>query len=159
IILIVHCIQKRGRGTMKKIAQSESLADQDYKIIKESITNGKLQDNEALPEEKLAKDLGISRTPLRDALGRLAVEGLIIQQKGAPAVVAGFTKERSLDYMELRSLLEVYNIEKIITKIDDKMAIKLEENLNKQLKAIHEGTYNDFIEEDRQFHLLLASVN
>src|SRR5699024_3709452 len=122
-------------------------------------TSGTLQDNEALPEEKLAKDLGVSRTPLRDALGRLAAEGLITQQKGSPAVVASFTKERSLDYMELRSLLEVYNIEKVITKMDEKLIVELEENLENQLIAIKQGTYNDFMEKDRQFHLLIASVN
>lgn len=55
---------------MKKIIQRETLADQAYRIIKESITNGKLKAKKALPEEKLAKDLGISRTPLRDAFLR-----------------------------------------------------------------------------------------
>lgn len=144
---------------MKKIPHSESLADKAYNIIKESITNGDLKDEEPLPEERLAKNLGISRTPLRDALNRLASEGLIIQQKSAPAIVASFTKERSLEYMELRSLLEVYNIEKVITKIDDNIIAALEENLEDQLLAIEQGTYNDFIELDRQFHLILADVN
>ncbi|RYG73188.1 GntR family transcriptional regulator [Lentibacillus lipolyticus] len=144
---------------MEKKPQSESLANQAYKILKESIMNGDLQDEEPLPEEKLANNLGISRTPLRDALNRLAAEELIIQQKGAPAIVASFTKERSLEYMELRSLLEVYNIERIITILEDDVIVALEENLENQRFAIKGGTYNDFIEQDRQFHLLLASVN
>lgn len=144
---------------MKRIRQSESLADQAYNVLKEAILNGKMQDEEPLPEEKLAKDLGISRTPLRDALGRLTAEGLIIQRKGAPAIVASFTRERSLEYMEIRSLLEVYNIEKIITKIDDTVFQKLQDNLASQLAAIEKGTYKDFIEQDREFHLLLASIN
>src|SRR5690606_12392933 len=104
---------------MEKIKQSGTLADQAYKIIKKAIINGKLKENELLPEEKLAKNLGISRTPLRDALNRLSVEGLVVQQTGRPARVASFTKEKSLEYLELRSLLEVYNIEKTISKFDD----------------------------------------
>ena len=77
---------------MKKIKQSETLADQAYKMLKQAITNGKLKENEQLPEEKLANNLGISRTPLRDALSRLAAEGLVIHQTGRTAVVASFTK-------------------------------------------------------------------
>ncbi|MFA1822773.1 GntR family transcriptional regulator [Virgibacillus oceani] len=144
---------------MKKIVQSETLADQAYRTIKKAITNGDLKDRETLPEEKLANNLGISRTPLRDALGRLASEGLIIQQKGAPAIVASFTKENSLEYMELRSLLEVYNIEKIIAKVNDTLLKDLRTNLEHQLAAINDNKYNEFIEYDREFHLVLASYN
>lgn len=144
---------------MEKIKQSGTLADQAYKIIKKAIINGKLKENELLPEEKLAKNLGISRTPLRDALNRLSVEGLVVQQTGRPARVASFTKEKSLEYLELRSLLEVYNIEKTISKFDDGLIKKLKENLDEQMAAFERGNYHDFIELDREFHLLLASRN
>ncbi len=144
---------------MEKIKHNETLADQAYKIIKKAIVNGKLKENEPLPEERLAKNLGISRTPLRDALNRLSVEGLVIQQTGRPAKVASFTKEKSLEYLELRSLLEVYNIEKTISKFDDDLITKLKGNLSEQLSAIERDNYHDFIELDREFHLLLASRN
>lgn len=144
---------------MQRITQAKSLSDQAYNVIKEDILNGKFQDNDALPEEKLAKSLGISRTPLRDALRRLSIDGLIILKQGEPARVASFTKERALEYMEIRSLLEVFNIEKIIHKIDDALIQALEENLQAQKQAIEEGTYSDFIETDRTFHLLLASYS
>jgi DNA-binding GntR family transcriptional regulator len=158
--MVVYSIQQTGKvKQMMKITQSETLADQAYRIIKQSITNGDLKDEEQLPEEKLARNLGISRTPLRDALSRLAAEGLIIQQKGAPAIVAGFTKESSLEYMELRSLLEVYNIEKIIAKVSSKMLQELRDNLAGQKAAIAEDNYKEFIELDREFHLFLTSFS
>jgi DNA-binding GntR family transcriptional regulator len=144
---------------LKKIKQSETLADQAYDLLKKAIIIGKLKGDESLPEEKIAADLGISRTPLRDALNRLAAEGLVIHRKGRPAVVASFTKENSLEYMELRSLLEVHNIEKIISKVDEAFLVLLEENLANQLDAIERDHYHDFIELDREFHLLLASPN
>jgi DNA-binding GntR family transcriptional regulator len=144
---------------LKKIKQSETLADQAYNLLKKSIIIGELKGDESLPEEKIAADLGISRTPLRDALNRLASEGLVIHRKGRPAVVASFTKENSLEYMELRSLLEVHNIEKIISKVDEAFLVLLEENLANQLDAIERDHYHDFIELDREFHLLLASPN
>lgn len=144
---------------MEKIRQNETLADQAYNLLKKGIIVGQLKGGESLPEEKIAKDLRISRTPLRDALNRLVVEGLVIQGKGRPSIVASFTKEHSLEYMELRSLLEVNNIEKIISKIDAAFLLLLRNNLAEQLDAIERDNYHDFIELDRAFHLLLASPN
>lgn len=144
---------------LEKIQQNGTLAEQAYHSLKKGIIIGTLKDGEALPEEKIAKDLGISRTPLRDALNRLAMEGLIVQGKGKPAIVASFTKAHSLEYMELRSLLEVNNIEKIISKIDQAFIEALRGNLAQQWDAIERDHYNDFIELDRDFHLLLASLN
>ncbi|MEI3613430.1 GntR family transcriptional regulator [Pseudogracilibacillus sp. SO30301A] len=144
---------------MRVIRPTETLADQAYNLLKEAITTGKLKAGESLPEERLAKEMGISRTPLRDALNRLDVEGLIQHQTGKPAVVEGFTKEDSLNYMELRSILEVKNIEKIISKVDEPFIKVLKENLKEQLAAIKEDNYKTFIELDRDFHLLLAQLN
>lgn len=144
---------------MKKLNQSETLADQAYKMLKQAIVQGTLEDNESLPEEKLANDLGISRTPLRDALARLANEGLVVHERGRPAKVSSFTKEKSLEYLELRSLLEVYNIEKIIFKVDEPFIQALKDNAASQLESIQNNNYNAFIDLDRDFHLLLASQN
>ncbi|MFD2830602.1 GntR family transcriptional regulator [Corticicoccus populi] len=144
---------------MKKIAKTHTLADQAFSIIKESILTGELGPGEALPEEKYSKQLGISRTPFRDTLLRLASEGLIIQKTGSPAVVADFTKIKSLEYMELRHLVEVYNIEKIVHKIDDETLKTLEENLSRQYHAISRNDYSDFMTLDKEFHLTLIKLN
>lgn len=144
---------------MKRIKRAESLADQAFDILKSSILNGDLQSGETLPEEKYAKQLGISRTPFRDTLTRLANEGLIIQRAGAPAVVAEFTKEMSVETMELRNLLEVYNIEKIIHQIGDETLNRLSSNLSAQLEAIDQDDYVVFMALDKEFHLMLISLN
>ncbi|MBS4193074.1 GntR family transcriptional regulator [Bacillus sp. FJAT-49705] len=144
---------------MKKITQNVSLADQAYNLLKKAITSAELAPEEELPEERLATDLGISRTPLREALRRLAMEGLIVLQKGRPAIVATFTKEDSLEYMELRRVLEIHNIGKIISKSDEDLLSELKKNLTRQLEAISNNNYHEFIELDREFHLILASRN
>lgn len=144
---------------IKKIKQNESLSALAYKSLKEAIVHGQLKDGELLPEEKLAKQLGISRTPLRDALSRLAVEGLVILEREKPARVSSFSEEQSRDFLEIRSLLEVYNIEKIISKIDSAFIEQLKENLALQEDAINRDNYDDFMDLDRSFHLLLSSKN
>jgi DNA-binding GntR family transcriptional regulator len=144
---------------MKKIVQNESLSEKAFNLLKKAIISGELLPDEVLPEEKLAKDLGISRTPIREALMQLAMEGLIVMQKGRPARVATFTIEESLHFIELRRVLEIYNIEKIATIADEKLISELKDNVDRQMKAVASNDYQDFLELDREFHLILASKN
>ncbi|MFC0229608.1 GntR family transcriptional regulator [Bhargavaea ullalensis] len=141
------------------IKQSETLAEQAYTLLKKAIINGELQEKQPLPEESMSKELGISRTPLRDALNRLALEGLVIQKKGRPAIVAGFTREKSLEYMEIRSVLEIHSITQIMDRVDSLFIDQLKENLLEQRGAIDENDFQKFIELDSEFHILLASKN
>src|SRR5699024_5957129 len=136
-----------------------SLADQAFEILKESILLGELKAGDPLPEEKYSKQLGISRTPFRDTLTRLDAEGLIIQRNGAPAVVASFTKEKSLEYMELRQLLEVSNIEKVMSIRSSYLVRQLKETLALQKASIEDDRYADFMKYDKKFHLILVSQN
>jgi DNA-binding GntR family transcriptional regulator len=144
---------------LEKVIKSETLAEQAYSLLKKGIISGKLAPETELTEEKLAADLGVSRTPLREAIRMLATEGLVNLNKGKPATVSTFTKEDSLEFMELRSVLEIYNIKKIIPRGDSIFVDKLEENLREQLKAITNNDYQKFIDYDREFHIILASQN
>ncbi|MBD7943094.1 GntR family transcriptional regulator [Psychrobacillus sp. Sa2BUA9] len=143
---------------MKKLFPKESLADQAFKALKDAIITGKLPQQEELPEEKLAVDLGISRTPIREAIKRLAVEGLVQLNKSKPATVATFKKEDGLHYMEIRRLLEIYNIDKHAHQISEEILCALEDNLVEQLASIKNESYNTFIDLDQQFHLLIGSI-
>lgn len=144
---------------MKKVSKTIRLSDQAYDIIKESILTGKLSAGDTLPEERYAKQLGISRTPFRDTLSRLAAEGLIYQRSGAPAVVAEFTKNKSEEYMEIRSVLEVYNLEKVLPKISNDILKQLKENLIQQQEAINQNNYSEFMKYDKEFHSIFIDLN
>lgn len=144
---------------MKKINRTVRLSDQAYDIIKESILTGELSAGDALPEERYAKQLGISRTPFRDTLARLAAEGLVVQQSGAPAVVAEFTKDKSLEFLELRYVLEVYNLEKVMPKVDEALIRQLRDNLEHQKAAVEANNYSKFMAYDREFHTIFIDLN
>jgi DNA-binding GntR family transcriptional regulator len=144
---------------VEKVTNTVSLAEQAYSLLKKAIISGKLAPEKELPEEKVASDLGVSRTPLREAIRKLAMEGLVVLNKGKPATVATFTKEDSLEFIELRRVLEIYNIEKVVFSNDDYFIEELEENLQNQLKAIANDDYPGFTDYDREFHLILASKN
>src|SRR5699024_2860819 len=104
---------------MKKIHKKVPLSEQALHILKEEIETGKLKVGDPLPEEKISAQLGISRTPLRGALVKLENEGLIRSRSGKPAVVSGFSKEASLNHLEMRRILEIENLERIINKMDE----------------------------------------
>ncbi|TYS89374.1 GntR family transcriptional regulator [Rossellomorea aquimaris] len=144
---------------MQRIIKKETLAEQAFNLIKKDIISGKLAPDEELPEKKLAEELGISRTPIREALKRLAAEGLIMISDSKMATVASFTEEDALQFLEIRELLEVYNLEIIADTFQDRLLEELKENLESQWQAIKEDCYEEFIELDREFHLLLAKEN
>lgn len=142
---------------MKKVAKEVSLGTQAYNIIKQDIISGDLTPGDVLPEEKVANDLGISRTPLREALKLLAQEGLIVIEKGKPAIVASYNPSDALDFLEVRSVLEAHNIKNIEPFLDKLFIEELQQNVSLQKQAITDEDFQQFSDLDLAFHLLLAS--
>ena len=144
---------------MKTIQTKVSLSEQAFHILKEEIATGKLKVGDPLPEEKISAKLGISRTPLRDALVKLENEGLIRTRNGKPAVVSGFSKEDSLNHLDMRRILEIENLERIIHKMDKETLKKLNENISRQDQAVKNGHHQLYLELDSEFHILLTETN
>lgn len=82
-----------------------SLADQVFQHIETDILSGKYQRGEILTESRLCAELGVSRTPIREALRRLEQEHLI-EESGKGSVVIGITKKDLKDIFLIREQLE-----------------------------------------------------
>ena len=82
-----------------------SLADQVFERLENDIITGVYARGEILTELKLVEQLGVSRTPIREALRRLEQERLI-QDSGKGSVVLGITIEDLMDIMEIRQQIE-----------------------------------------------------
>jgi len=82
-----------------------SLADQVFERLEDDIITGKYPRGELMTELKLAEQLGVSRTPIREALRRLEQENLI-RDSGKGSVVLGITQEDLVDIMDIRQRLE-----------------------------------------------------
>lgn len=139
-----------------KLKQSDTLANQAYRSIKKAIIHGTFSPHEQLAEEHIAAILGISRTPIREAMNRLAYEGLLQIEKGKKARVAAFTEHDHENFLELRQLLEPYNVWKLAATISTDIICELEQNLLEQLQAIQDNNLYAFIDKDMEFHLLLT---
>ena len=83
-----------------------SLGTRVFHIIRENILSGKYQKGEELKEKTIGEEIGVSRTPVREALRQLELEGLvtIIPNKGA--YVVGISQKDVRDIYEIRSRLE-----------------------------------------------------
>lgn len=88
-----------------KSFRTASLADQVFEKLEDDIVYGIYKRGEILTELKLAENLGVSRTPIREALRRLEQERLIADT-GKGSVVMGITKEDLLDIMDIRQSIE-----------------------------------------------------
>ena len=130
---------------IKKIVQSETLADRAYMEIKKVIIRGDFQPGDPLPEENVASLLGISRTPIRKAIAKLAYDGLVTLEKGKIARVAVISEQDFEHYMKLRKVLEVFSAEEAAQLVTNHLIVQLEILMNNQKKALEENdlyTYN-----------------
>jgi DNA-binding GntR family transcriptional regulator len=84
------------------------LADQAYAAVRGYIVEGALPPGTRLVEQKLTQSLGVSRTPLREALRRLEQDGLIERQRGGGLFVTELTDEGLKEIMGIRAVLEGY---------------------------------------------------
>lgn len=86
--------------------RSQSPLEQAYNLILGSILSGELAPGMRIPSEAIGERLGISRTPVRDALRRLEGDGAITIYANRGAIVAEYTKEEVIQLIEMRAVLE-----------------------------------------------------
>ena len=82
-----------------------SLTDRAYDHVMDRLSDGRLRGGDVIQESRLAEQLGLSRTPVRDALGRLEGEGLLVRS-GRALAVRRVTVKEFLDMLQVRRLIE-----------------------------------------------------
>lgn len=87
-------------------------AEQAYRRIRSAIVSGDLAEGERLIEERLSEELGLSRTPVREAIRRLTLEGFIERHEGYSTRVATFPADEMEQTFHIRQFLEAYAAER-----------------------------------------------
>lgn len=140
------------------IKQPESLAKMAYEAIRKSILSGQWKIGELYNEKAIAADLGISRTPVREALLELASQDLIIFLPRRGLMVNRFTRRDVDEIFELRKAIELAAVEKITLASPPFDLFEIEESLLKQRKSAKEKDYLAFMEADRLFHTSFSEL-
>ena len=136
-----------------------SLRGQVFQEIREDILKGKFKENEELREATLGKELGVSRTPVREALRQLELEGLvhIIPNKGA--YVTGITEKDVHDIYMTRSMLEGLCARWAAEHISEEQIQEMEEVLLLTEYHLDRGNAEQLAELDGKFHEVLYDAS
>src|SRR5512138_187736 len=90
------------------LIRSVLLRDQVYNLLRTRMLKGVFPPGYRLVEDELAEQLEVSRTPIREAIHRLMVEGLVVASKGRGLEVANVAHQDLMDAIDIRLLLEKY---------------------------------------------------
>ncbi len=137
--------------------RSSSLSEQAYVRMRELILDRKIAAGSTLLEGKIADELGISRTPMREALGRLAGEGLLVRRDARSYSVRSVGTKEYFDSMRTRELLECEAIALAVNRVDERELAAFEAEVEALNIGHHEETEHWHF--DDRFHLFIAEAS
>lgn len=129
-----------------------------FQTLRQAILKGDLKPGERLMEISLANRLGVSRTPIREAIRKLELEGLVVMVPRKGAQVAQITRQELRDVLEVRKSLEELAIKKACERITGEELKELESVSQKFGKALKAGDLMAMAEADVQFHEIIYNA-
>jgi DNA-binding GntR family transcriptional regulator len=139
---------------MKKLKIPSNLTTLAYNSIKEYILDDRLDETSRLTEDFLAGQLGISKSPIREALNRLEAEGLIQIEPRKGAFLRRLSADEINDLYDLREALEVHVVR--TAKLTPALLTELRQSLKRQRALLKANDKPHYIQEDSSFHAKLA---
>lgn len=131
------------------------LRDVVFNTLRQAILKGELKPGERLMEITLAKKLGVSRTPIREAIRKLELEGLVIMVPRKGAEVADITEKDLKDVLEVRTALEELAIELAIVKMTDEDIDELKNANEIFIENAKDGDLVKLAQSDVDFHEII----
>lgn len=128
------------------------LRESVFKTLRKAILKGDLKPGERLLEVNLAQVLGVSRTPIREAMRMLEKEGLVVMQSRRGVIVAGITEKNLKDVLEVRKVLEELAIELACDRMTKEEVEKLKEAREEFVMAMKKGDLLQMAGSDEKFH-------
>ena len=132
-----------------------SLRGQVFHAIREDILKGRYKENDELRETTLGKELGVSRTPVREALRQLELEGLVKIIPNRGAFVTGISEKDVRDIYMVRSVLEGLCVQMAAEHMTKERIDELEEVLLLAEYYLEKGNMEQLTELDGKFHQIL----
>ena len=129
-----------------------SVREKTYEHLKTNIFAGRFAPGERLAEEHLAEELGVSRTPVREALHKLEQDGLIEPLESRGFCIPRDSAEEIEDLFELRTVLEGYTLKMICERITQEQIATLERIIDKAEEALRREQIEEVFNWNTQFH-------
>jgi DNA-binding GntR family transcriptional regulator len=140
------------------VSDRENLQERAYVFLRDAIVSGELKDGSQHSIYQLAEQLGMSRTPVRDAVIQLAETGFVTVERNRGFRVHGPTVERLRDIFELRLLLEVPATFYAAAHGGAELRAKLQSATSGMTTTLAAGDKDGYLLHDRAFHEHIASA-
>lgn len=134
------------------------LRDVVFKTLRQGILTGDLKPGERLMEIHLAKRLGVSRTPIREAIRKLELEGLVTMVPRRGAEVANITEKNLRDVLEVRRALDALAVELACDRISEEEKIQLKEACDHFEEIVRTKDATLIAMEDVKLHDIIVSA-
>jgi GntR family transcriptional regulator, rspAB operon transcriptional repressor len=149
------------RNLRKKlvIPSAETIRRKVHKHLRDQILAGEIGANERLVETKIAKEIGTSRTPVREALHSLEQEGLIESIPRIGYRVKLMDDREAVEIWEIRSVIETLAVRWACERARDRLVKELRKNIALSEKDVSQDEVQGFVERDAQFHEIIARLS
>ncbi len=137
--------------------KKSSLGQEATYLIRKMVLDGQFTEGERLVEDRIASDLGISRTPLREALHRLAQEGLLEKRRTGGYILRTLKRTEIEDAIAIRAMLESYATSLAAMRSTPEQKKALRDNLN-QFGATSKDDITALVELNEAFHGILREA-
>ena len=138
-----------------RVNKRKSLREEVYDSLRRSIIHGKLKGGQRLIEETLAHQVGISRTPVREAFHKLERDDLVVRLPKGGFAVKRFSREDVEEIFGIRSALESYAAYLATIHINSEKLALLERKVEESEKALDGQDFDKVVQSHTEFHDIL----
>lgn len=152
-------MQDRATGmSFTTRAAPATAQDEAYRAILRDIRGGRYEPGERLIPETIARELAMSRMPVREAFQRLANEGLVVIRPNRGCVVSGLTIDEIYEAFEIRAVLEGLAVRLAMPRIDAAVLAELDGHLARMRRAGDAGG-GDWLARHQEFHAYICGLS
>ncbi len=149
----------RKRGAAIAIDRRRSVPRQVYELLREKILTVQLEPGESINERWLADWLGVSRTPIREAINRLSANGLIAIVPNVGTSVSLINVGKVEEFNLIRTSLETMIIRRAAERFDDNADLLLRDLIGRQIATLETPDLIENIVVDTKFHRAIAGIS
>lgn len=144
---------------MDRAIENLTLWERVYEHLRTEIRQQRMTPGTELSEVALARELGVSRGPIREAMGRLASEGLVTIRPRRGAVVRALTAQELVDAYQVREVLEETAVRLSVPRLTQQDTARLEQLVDEMALRVKKNDMNRFFEANVAFHELFCQLS
>jgi DNA-binding GntR family transcriptional regulator len=126
---------RRRADLEREVLPVRTAGEHVYEYLRDTILTGRLRGGERIDQDVVARQLGVSRMPVREAIRRLDSEGFVTSRRNRGALVTALGPDEMLELFEMRSVLEALAVSLAVPRIDAAVMTDLEDRVRRMRRA------------------------